>query len=201
MPGVGTTDSPYDVTPGAPGSVTLFRMVSASASFIDMHQKPRTVTVSLENADFDMDDVKDWAEAVAELSNAALVGWDRTERFFISISDARAFDEGYSSVDAAAVFSYQFNDRATDMVRVYVPAPDQSWFSTGSIDLGNGGVEDFLEKTEALIGSSYNLVGAWINDGSGRKKKFQATIDTFEIEEPGIGDQPGEGPGDNPIIP
>lgn len=201
MPGVGTTDSPYDLTPGLPGSVTLFRMVSASASFVDMHQKPRTVTISIENADFDMDDVKEWAEAVAELSNAALVGWDRSEKFFISLTDARAFDEGYSSVNESAVFTYQHNDRASDTIRAYIPAPDQSWFAGGAIQLDDAGVEDFLTKTAALIGGSYNLVGAYINDGTGRKKKFQAIIEEFEIEEPGIGDQPGEGPGNNPIIP
>jgi hypothetical protein len=149
----------------------------------------------------------DFVEAVGRCSNAGVYETNYNDQTFISKLEARVFDEAHATVNTKLVMVYEFKDDPRQKITTEVPAPDATLFESDgkTVDPDQAQVADLIDATLAIIND-----GGLIDDGEYRfargflsHRSVRATrgkVRPTKVEEPGVGDLPGEGPGNNPII-
>jgi hypothetical protein len=130
-----------------------------SVQFVDWRGQTRTVSLPLDT-DVTADAV---ANAMGDMSNAAVFGFKQNVISEKSITEVTAFDEAESSVNLVAVFVF-----ATALGSYFyaeVPAPDASLFSAD---------KQSLDPTKSLVTAFISAVEAG-NDGYTYSRNFVVT--------------------------
>jgi hypothetical protein len=192
MPGWGAT---AETGPFPPGTIQRFKEGRIGARLIDMHGNVRSVGVTVHDTTFTDNQARDIGNAAARLSNAALFEVEACRRDFVMLDDVTAYDEGYSSNSDYANFFWQNDNNPTMTVTYQVPAFDALYIKPGGvIDLANSNVDAFIDAVTAALGGGWTFIRAWMTvDGKGGPQAYSS--DAPQVEEPGIGADPGSGPG------
>jgi len=138
-----------------------------------------------------------WANVVANLSNAALIGTTITVKNEIPIRFASPFDESYSSASTKLVMVYG-ND-AFEVVSFSIPAPDETLFGSDGVTVQAANPQ-ILNLNIATISFLNQIAGG--NFGflrgfrSERTRKLPRGRSVRNSIEPPVGEAPGRAPGE-----
>lgn len=192
MPGWGAT---AETGPFPPGTIQRFKEGRFSARLIDMHGNVRSVGATVHDTTFTDNQARDLGNALARLSNAALFETEASRRDYVMLDDVTAYDEGYSSNSDYANFFWQNDNDPSKTLTIPVPAFDALYIlSGGVIDLSNSNVDSFIDDVTAALGGGWTFIRAWMTvDGKSGTNVYSS--DAPNVEEPGLGADPGSGPG------
>jgi hypothetical protein len=192
MPGWGSTS---ESGPFPPGTIQRFKEGRLSARLIDMHKNIRSVSISVHDKEFTDNNARDAGNAIARLSNAALFESNVNRKDYVLLDDVTAYDEGYSSNSDYATFLWVNDNNPNDTIPVQVPAIDASFIlGGGSVDIEHSDVQDFISTIDGILGGGYTFARVWVTVGG--KSGPVAFAGSFPgIAEPGVGANPGGGPG------
>lgn len=196
MPGWGAT---AEAGPFPPGTIQRYHEGRVSATLIDMHGVNRSVALTVFDKTFTDNQARDYGNLIARLSNAALHETNTNRRDWVMLDDVTAYDEGYSSNSDYANFLWVDDNDPNRTSVVQVPAVDAQYVKSGGIiDLEHEEVQDFLEGMDDIIGGGFTFIRAWMTvDGKTGPSAYSS--EAPKVEEPGIGANPGSGPGETII--
>lgn len=190
-----------------PGGIPRFKKYNVGVSVMDITGETASENIWSFDDNITEGQADNWVEAYGELSNAAVISHRITTDYSVFKGDVVPYDEALSDVGSAAVFVFQNRTDPRDMKRVKVFAFDMEYVEHGRILLDNEYVERFVDRTLGILNDGgliddgdYRLLKAYITKGRGHERYAETLGYSGQAEEPGIGDHPGEGPGDNPLI-
>jgi len=166
MPGTRTA-------PAVTGAAT-FRQFSLH--YIDSVGIVRSIPLTSTVARATAGNIEAWAAANSDISNASLYGISVTDNWMGAIDSSNALNEVVQSVKDHLLFSAFDVADPTDSRALYLPAPEEALFISGTrtIDPTNVDIAALLAAGLAVLPAGYNITGATFNQNvqRGKKQKF-----------------------------
>lgn len=199
----------FPAAPPVPGGVVRQQRYTLSVSLVDFMGNTSAVPVASFDDNLTGGQRNGFVEAVGRCSNAGVFETNYTDQTFISKLEARVFDEAHATVNSKLVMVYEFKDDPRIKIVSEVPAPDATLFESDGITVNindeDGLVQNLIDATLSIINDGgliddgeYRFARGFLSQRSVRGKRGK--VRPSKVEEPGFGDLPGEGPGDNPVV-